>query len=122
MTHDAFIKAQELEEKLHVVFELKNIIGNSTLAKDDEYYSGHNDHVKNDDMILCYMCRSNDSIYKVDTHVENTYIMGDFHMSGNFIYGRDIPVELAERLERTLYDYEREIEKEFENLDGNYME
>ena len=122
MTHDAFLKAQDLNDKLHVIFELKNILGNSTLAEDDEYYGAHNNHVINDDMILCYMCRSDDTIYKADTHVNNKHITGDFHMSGNFIYGREIPVELAKRLERTLYDYERELENEFKNLDGNYLE
>lgn len=73
-------------------------------------------------MILCYMYRSDNTICKADTHVDNKHITGDFHMSGNFIYSREIPVELAKRLERTLYDYERELENEFENLDGNYLD
>lgn len=114
--------------------KLENIISNSTLSKDDEYYKAHNEHVIEDDMILCYMYKRNpksafaNSIYKSDTvfdRIENTdgkIIEGDYCMHGNFIFGKDIPVDLAEELEITINKYRQKIEKEFKNLKDNYIE
>ena len=126
MTRDAFEKAQELEEKLTAVHKLQSIISNSTFG-DEEEFKGHNDHVRNDDMILCYVHKA-DSLYKknVELDYRSPYrnghdIIGDFHM-GNFIFGRDVPIDLVKRLERCLWDYEQEVDKEFLELDGNYME
>ena len=126
MTRDAFAKAQELENKLEAVYKLQGIISNSTFG-DEEEFKGHNDHVRNDDMILCYVHKAG-SLYKknieLDYHSpyrDRTDIIGDFHM-GNFIFGRDVPLDLVKRLERCLWDYEQEVEKEFLELDGNYVE
>lgn len=126
MTRDAFEKAQELENKLEAVHKLQGIISNSTFG-DEEEFKGHNDHVRNDDMILCYVHRA-DSLYKknVELDYHSPYrnghdIIGDFHM-GNFIFGRDVPIDLVKRLERCLWDYEQEVNKEFLELDGNYVE
>lgn len=126
MTRDAFEKAQELENKLEAVHKLQNVISNSTFG-DEEEFKGHNDHVRNDDMILCYVHRA-DSLYKknIELDYHSPYrdkpdIIGDFHMGG-FIFGRDVPIDLVKKLERCLWDYEQEIDKEFLELDGNYME
>ena len=124
MTRDAFEKAQELEEKLEAVNKLQSIISNSTFG-DEEEFKGHNDHVRNDDMILCYMHKS-DSLYgsniKLDYHSpyrDKPDIIGDFHMGG-FIFGRDVPIDLVKRLERCLWEYEQEVDKEFKELSGDY--
>ena len=124
MTRDAFEKAQELEDKLTAVHKLQNIISNSTLG-DEEEFKGHNDHVRNDDMILCYVHRAN-SIYKknVELDYHSPYrdkpdVIGDFHMGG-FILGRDVPMDLVKKLERCLWDYEQEIDKEFKELSCDY--
>lgn len=125
MTRDAFEKAQELENKLEAVHKLQNIISNSTFG-DEEEFKGHNDHVRNDDMILCYVHKA-DSLYKknIELDYHSPYrdkpdIIGDFHMGG-FIFGRDVPMDLARRLEGCLYDYEQEVDKEFFELSGNYI-
>lgn len=125
MTRDAFEKAQELESKLEAVYKLRSIISNSTFG-DEEEFKGHNDHVRNDDMILCYVHKAG-SLYKknVELDYHSLYrdkpdIIGDFHM-GCFIFGRDVPTDLVKKLERCLWDYEQEIDKEFIELDGNYI-
>ena len=125
MTRDAFEKAQELENKLEAVHKLQGIISNSTFG-DEEEFKGHNDHVRNDDMILCYIHKAG-SLYKknIELDYHSPYrgepdIIGDFHM-GNFIFGRDVPIDLAKKLERCLWDYEQEVDKEFIELDGNYI-
>lgn len=125
MTRDAFYKAQELENKLEAVHKLQSIISNSTFG-DEEEFKGHNDHVRNDDMILCYVHRAN-SFYKknIELDYHSPYrdkpdIIGDFHMSG-FIFGRDVPIDLVKKLERCLWDYKQEVDKEFIELDGNYI-
>lgn len=123
MTRDAFFKAQEIEKKLDAVHQMQNIITNSTLARDDEYYRAHNRHVKNDDMILCYMSRSTTPDVSI-THSYNCLygvLGGDFEMNGNFIYGKDVPLDLVERLEHALSDYETELNKEFDDLSGDYV-
>ena len=134
MTRDAYLKAKELDKKLESISMMENIISNSTLSRDDEYHKAHNEHVIEDDMILCYMYKRNprsafaDSIYKSDTvfdRIENTYgkiIEGDYCMHGNFIFGKDIPVDLAEELEITINKYRQKIEKEFDNLKDDYEE
>lgn len=124
MTRDAYYKAQEIEKKLSAVHQMRNIISNSSLARDDEYYKGHNNHVRNDDMVLCYMSRGSEP----DVHVTSNCsyrsrtLDGDFEMHGNFIYGRDIPIDLVERLEHVLWEYEKELDGEFDNLSGDYYE
>ena len=127
MTRDAFNKAQELDHKLHMVFVMKNILGNSTLSEDEDYYGAHNDHVRDDHMILCYMCDAdNTSLYKKDISVigeiknEDGVISGDYHMGGNFAFGADIPVDLVKALERTLWEYQEKIQAEFDALKDNY--
>jgi hypothetical protein len=126
MTRDAFEKAQELEGKLEAVHRLQDIISNSTLG-DEEEFKAHNDHVRDNDMILCYVHKA-DLVYKknVELNYHSFYrgkpdIIGDFHMGG-FIFGRDVPLDLVKRLERCLWDYEKEIDKEFLELDGNYID
>ena len=131
MTRDAFYKAQKLEKKLDAVHQLQNIITNSTLSKDDDYYKAHNAHVREDEMVLCYMCKTTDvfGVSRFDITIKdeigNGYgnkISGNFHMGGNFMFGKDVPVDLVERLEKVLYDYEREIDKEFEDLSADYVD
>ena len=130
MTRDAFYKAQELEKKLDAVHQLQNIITNSTLSKDNDYYKTHNNHVRKDEMVLCYMCKDKDVLGQekfditIKDEIDNSYgnkIKGNFYMAGNFIFGKDVPVDLVERLERVLFDYEREINKEFEDLSSDYV-
>ena len=125
MTRDAFYKAQELKEKLEAVHLMQSIIGNGTLAEDEDYYKGHNDHVRNDGMIICHMCKSGD-IYKKNVvldKIDHTHdsVEGDYHLS-DFIYGKDVPLDLVRALEHCLWEYEQKIDKEFLELDGNYME
>lgn len=134
MTRDAFLKAKELDKKLESIYMIENIISNSTLSRDDEYYKAHNEHVSKDDMILCYMYKRNsesafeDSIYKSDTifsRIDNSngnVVEGEYCMHGNFIFGRDIPIDLAEELEITINKYRQKIQKEFENLKDDYEE
>ena len=125
MTRDAFYKAQELDHKLHMVFVMRNILGNSTLSDkaEDEF---HNERVKKEKIVLCYMCEADDSLYKTDAvlkHIENgdgDTICGDYHMGGNFVYGKDIPIDLVKALERTLWEYEEKIQAEFDALTDNY--
>lgn len=124
MTRDAFYKAQEIEKKLDAVHQMQNILTNSTLAEDDEYFRAHNNHVKHDDMVLCYMWRND----RPDTdvhHIRNSYgdiIDGQFTVGGNFMFGRDVPLELVKRLEKTIVEYEEELNQEFKNLSGDYIE
>lgn len=125
MTRDAFYKAQELEKKLEAVHLMQSIINNGTLSEDEDYYKAHNSHVRDDGMIICLMCESGD-IYKKNvvldkikhTHdsVEGNYCMNDF------IYGKDVPLDLVNELEHCLWEYEQKIDKEFLELDGNYVE
>lgn len=133
MTRDAFYKAQEIMKDLESVHMMENIINNSTLGWREDEDAPHNSHVRNDDMILCYMYRADDkSTYsKADTTLtkiinHNTYcsdsVEGDFHMGGNFIYGKDIPIELAHRLYTTIRTYEDELDNQLAELDGNYFE
>lgn len=110
MTRDAFYKAQELENKLEAVHKLQSIISNGTLSENEEEYKGHNNHVRNDDMILCYVHKA-DSLYKknVELDYHSPYrdkpdIIGDFHM-GSFIFGRDVPTDLVKKLEKCFCDY-----------------
>lgn len=124
MTRDAFYKAQEIEKKLDAVHQMQNIITNSTLASDEEYYKGHNKHVRNDEMILCYMSRGSKPDVRL-CDVSNSYgctVTGDFELCGNFMYGKDVPVELAERIERVLSEYESELNKAFDDLSGDYTD
>lgn len=126
MTRDAFAKAQELENKLEAVHKLQSIISNSTFG-DEEEFKGHNDFVRNDDVILCYVHKATSLFNKnVELDYRSPYrdkpdIIGDFHMGG-FIFSRDVPIDLVKRLERCLWDYEKEVDKEFLELDGNYVE
>ena len=132
MTRDAFYKAQEIMKDLESVHMMENIINNSTLGWRDED-EPHNDHLKDDDVILCYMCRADDVTYRkrdvsLNKRIENynSYnsdsVEGDFHMGGNFIYGKDIPVELARRLYTTIRTYENELDNQLAELDGNFEE
>lgn len=130
MTRDAFEKAQDIMQKRRAVFSLSNIINNSTLSADEDYDKGHNDHVRNDNMILCYMYQNNRD-YAFDPDVElmhelkgfdSSSISGKFSMSGNFLFGKDVPVELATRLARVIDEYDRELQDEFEKLSGDYEE
>lgn len=43
-------------------------------------------------------------------------------MAGNFVFGEDIPADLAERLEAEICLYENELEEKFANLSGDYIE
>ena len=129
MTRDAYYKAQELEKKLDAVHQLQNIITNSTLSRDNDYYRTHNEHVRKNNMILCYMhtdtdngFRKSDVVIKDEiTNYSGDEVSGEFHMGGNFMFGKDVPVDLVERLERVLFDYEREINKEFDDLSSDYI-
>ena len=130
MTQDAFEKAQELNRKLDMVHSMQNIITNSTLSADDVYYKAHNEHVTNDEMILCYMHRPPHSIgtYTPDVEILSDITRSDrvvlsagkFHMGGNFVFGKDVPLDLVAALEKTLFDYEEKIQKEFNALTADY--
>ena len=125
MTRDAFYKAQELEEKLKAVHLMQSIISNGTLSEDEDYYKAHNSHVRDDGMIICLMCESGD-IYKKNVvldKIKHTHdsVEGDYCMN-DFIYGKDVPLDLVRELEHCLWEYEQKIDKEFLELDGNYME
>lgn len=133
MTRDAYLKAKELDKKLESISMMENIISNSTLSRDDEYHKAHNEHVAKDDMILCYMYKKNEdnpfkSMYESDTifsRIDNSdgkVVEGEYCMHGNFIFGRDIPIDLAEELQTTIYKYRQKIEKEFDNLKDDYEE
>lgn len=131
MTRDAFYKAQELEKKLDAVHQMQNIIANSSLSSRVDYDKPHNDHVIKDEMILGYFHKprehmmSDEADIIVSDNISDNLIRpmtkGSYHMGGNYIHGRDIPVELSDRLSRVLNEYEREIEKQFDELDGEYV-
>ena len=128
MTMDAFYKAEELNKELEAIQDMKNIISNSTLARDNEYYAGHNKHVIDDEMILCYMFRERNDAFqeKADVKVfgegsRMKPINGKYVMEGNYIYGKDIPIGLVEALETALQKYEDKIRKEFEKLSDDYV-
>lgn len=129
MTRDAFEKAKELDKKLTAVHNLTNVISNSTLSADEDYHAMHNEHVIKDKMVLCYMCKPSDT-YEADINIPKELsnfdgidkVSGDYHMGGNFVLGKDIPVDLVECLERVINEYEWELRKEFEALSGDYTE
>ena len=127
MTKDAFYKAEKLNKELEAISKMKNIISNSTLSG-DEYYAAHDAHVTDDEMILCYMYRSNDEDYD-ETDVEvfgdspsMRPIVGVYHMGGNYILGKDVPIGLVNELERTIQKYEDKINKKFKELTDDYTE
>lgn len=125
MTRDAFAKAKELDNKLHMVNMMRNIISNSTLGAGEDWDAPHNTHVINDEVILCYMCKADDFAYKKDSEldvkgVNGCVIKGDYHMGGNFVFGKDVPIDLVTALEHTLWEYETKIQKEFDRLKGTY--
>lgn len=55
MTRDAFCKAQEIKKKIDAAHQLYNIVSNSTLSSNEDEFEAHNEHVRKDNMILCYM-------------------------------------------------------------------
>ena len=126
MTRDAFYKARELDDELTAINALTNIIVNGTLSTDEEYYKGHNDHVRKDKMILCYM--SHDSMFSSDNNVTITNAtfdsykkFADTYKLEGCMWSKDIPAELADELEKTIGRYRQKIEEEFESLTSDYQ-
>ena len=119
MTIDAFNRAQELNNQLEAVRKLRGIISNSTLGGGD-YHAAHDQHVKEDELILCYMSKAVDK-YDCNVKVYKKGVEQQYHMDG-YILGEDIPIELANALELTIHTYENKINKEFKNLSGNYVD
>lgn len=122
MTRDALYRAQELDAELTAIGKMAEIIDNSTLSGLEEY-KGHDDHVKNDKMVLCYMYHDYD---EKDNNVEvttgrysDTTYVGKYRLGGR-IFGKDIPIELVNALMRTLGEYRAKIEKEFDELTADY--
>ena len=125
MTRDAYYKAEKLNNELEAITKMKNIISNSTLSG-DEYYAAHDEHVIKDKMILCYMYLSDDyeedDVEIIGDDHNMSLIKGKYHMGGNYILGKDIPIGLVNELERTIQKYEDKINKEFEKLTDDYTE
>ena len=122
MTRDAFYRAQELNDELEAITKMTDIISNSTLSGLEEY-KGHDDHVKRDKMVLCYMCHEDIESYNnvevtADKFGDTTYV-GKYHLGGR-IFGKDVPIGLVKVIEDAIYEYKNKIEKEFDALSGDY--
>lgn len=122
MTRDAFYRAQELNNELEALTKMADILDNSTLSGLEEY-AGHDSHVVKDKMVLCYMChddieRYNNVEVTADNFGDTTYA-GKYHLGGH-IFGKDIPIGLANALLHTLSEYREKIEKEFDALSDDY--
>ncbi len=123
MTRNAFYKAQELNNELDAINKMADIINNSTLSGLEEY-KAHDDHVKRDKMVLCYMSHEDVASYNnvevtADKYSDDTTYIGNYHLGGR-ILGKDVPIGLVNALMSALSEYRSKIEKEFDELTADY--